>query len=329
MHLRSPFVFTYLVAGVLASTHNLTGSFSDFKAQTLMPGTRTVGNLYNSCKEYDHDGELVSKDRVCIAALLREMFEVLSAAADEVKPVILAHNETIFNRSLPLEGRFAIDTATVSSQSAVLPAPSSPSSTGTTTVSSLQSVSPETYNTKLKRGNHLANSILLRNINDRLSRQLGGQHKIRAVDVGESDFHPRDGVAIRTNIHSDDTVLHVHTNGSHASAEFKRDFASQMTRRDVPMAHSFRFAINVFGFKMQVYKIGRDDVSLSDMHAYWSAYGYGDGVINTNPPLNQSDSHHFLVCDKEKRQLLAGKVIALETPSGSNYESYEETLACV
>jgi hypothetical protein len=249
MHLRSPFVFTYLVAGVLASTYNLTGSFSNFKAQTLMLGTRTVGNLYNSCKEYDHNGELVSEDKWCIAELLWNMFRVLEAAASEVQPVVLAHNETIFNRSLPLEDRFAINTATVSSQSAVSPAPSSPSSTGTTTVSSIQSVPPETYNRKLKRGNHLANSMLLRSINDRLSRQLGGQRKIRAVDVSESDLHPRDGVAIRTNIHSDDTVLHVHTNGSHASAEFKRDFASQMTLRDVPIAHSFHFAINVLGLR--------------------------------------------------------------------------------
>jgi hypothetical protein len=77
---------------------------------------------------------------------------------------------------------------------------------------------------------------------------------------------------------------------------------------------------------MQVENTSGVHISLSDMYAYWNAFGYGDSEINTNPPFNKSDSHYFLICDNVRTtKLVVGKVIALETPTGHNYESHDET----
>jgi hypothetical protein len=341
MYFRTLVVFPCLYAGVFAISPNLTGSFSNFRAESMKTENFTVGGLYDSCKEFDRDGELVSKGRVCVATLLWNTYQVL-VASTELQPVQITHNDTSFDQGPPIGKSVSIGAGTVPYQPTAVTAPSSLLSAVTTITSSLQStitiatsssrsILPDTYKIKLKRENDLANSMLLENLNEKLSQQLGGKHGIRALDIGESELHPEDGVAIRTNIRGDNAVLHVHTNGSHATAEFKKETVSQISRRyqDVPMAYDFRFSEAAFGIKMQVVKINRVDASLSDMHAYWNAFGYGNGEIDIAPAFNGSDSWKFVVCDKGWKQVIAGKVIALENPSDYGYESYDESIPCV
>lgn len=277
-----------------------------------------VGNLYNSCKEFDQDGDLVSIGKSCIATLLWSTYQVLFAAT-QVQPVDIIHNGTLLDEKTSTEGGFSVTTATITTEGAVMTAPSSS-----------QSTSLQNYEVKLKRQSDLTNSMLLESINDGLPGQIGGKLGVRALDIGESELHPTDGIAIRTNIHGDDAVLHVHTNGSHATAEFKKETDSRMTRRDqdVSMAHSFRFSEKAFGIKMQVNKISRVNASMSDMHAYWNAFGYGNGEVDMAPAFNGSDSWKFVVCDKVWG-VIAGKVIALEGPSDYGYESVDESVSCV
>lgn len=78
---------------------------------------------------------------------------------------------------------------------------------------------------------------------------------------------------------------------------------------------------------MQINKIGRVNASMSDMHAYWNAFGYGNGEDGTDPAFNGSDSWKFVVCDKGW-QVIAGKVVALEGPSDYVYEPNDEKIGC-
>lgn len=306
----------------------------------MKPESNTIGSLYESCTELDQDGGLVSMGRGCVATLLLNTYQVLFAAT-HVQPVDVVHNDTVFDQR-PSVGKSSTTPATSLAQSNVATIASSSfstvatitssfGSTVTLTTSSSHSTVSGTYGAKLKRESDLANSMLLESMNDRLSQQLGGRHTIRALDIGESHLHPKDGIAIRTNIHGDDAVLHVHTNGSHATAEFKKDATLQMTRRDQDLAkaHSFRFSEGAFGIKMQVNKINRANASTSDMNAYWNAFGYGNGEIDPAPAFTNSDSWKFVVCGVDGwTQLIAGKVIVLEGPSDYGYEPYEESIAC-
>ena len=330
MHIRILTVTSSLLGGALAATHNLTGSFSTFKAESMAPGARTVGNLYDSCKEFDQDGELVSIGRGCIETLLRNTYQVLFAAT-QVQPVDVIHNGTVLKDGTDAEHK-SPDTPTTSlTISAVSTAPSSSSPVDAMTKSSSQSTSPGSYGINDKRASDSAGSKLMESMNDKLSELFGTKHGVRAVEIIESEFHPSDGIAIRTNIHGDNAVMHVHTNGSHATAEFRKETVSRMTRRDqdITMAHNFQFSEQAFGIKMQVTKINRINPSMSDMHAYWTAFGYGNGEVGLAPAFNGSDSWKFVVCDNGWRQLIAGKVIALEGPSDYGYESIDESIACM
>ena len=317
-----------LLAGVFANPHNLIGSFSNFKAEGMKVEDHTVGVLYNSCQEFDQNGDLVSTGRSCIATLLWSTYQVLFAAT-QMRPVDIIQNGTVLDgKTSTMDGLSAIITSTAGEE-AVGTAPGSPSSTASFTTTLSQSPSLATYGVKTKRKDDLTNSMLLKSINDGLPEQVGGKLGVRALAIGESELHPTDGIAIRTNIHGDNAVLHVHTNGSHATAEFKKEAGLQMTRRDqdVSMAHMFRFASEAFGIKMQVNKISRVNASMSDMHAYWNAFGYGNGEVDMTPAFNESDTWKFVVCEKDWG-VIAGKVIALEGPSDYGYESADESIPC-
>jgi hypothetical protein len=253
--------------------------------------------------------------------------------------VNVVHNDTILDPQPSLEtsstiaatassSQSKILTLAISSRSTVVSTMSLPQSTVTSTISSSQSTVSESYGVKLRRKDDSANLVLLNSMNDRLSQHLGGKNVIRALDIGESELHPEDGIAIRTNIQGDDAVLHVHTNGSHATAEFRKDTTLRMTRRDevVPKASSYRFSEGAFGIKMQVTKGNKASLSLNDVDAYWNAFAYGNG--EDAPALKGSDVWKFAVCDVSGWSQLAGKVIALERPSDYGYKSYDEFIAC-
>lgn len=284
----------------------------------MKPDNNTIASLYDGCTEFDQDDKLVSTGGNCVGALLRDTFQVLLAAPQEA-PVDVVHNDTI------LDAKSSVDT---SSTITIAATASSSQSTIPTMAISSQSTVPGTYGVKIRREHDSAHSTLLDSMNDRLSRHLGGRNVIRALDIGESELHPGNGIAIRTNIHGDDAVLHVHTNGSHATAEFKKDATLRMRRRDedVAKASSYRFSGGAFGIKMQITKGNKASLSLSDVDAYWNAFAYGNG--EDVPALKGSDAWKFAVCDVSGWTQLAGKVIALERPSDYGYESYDEFIAC-
>lgn len=317
MHLRTAIVLPCLVAGVSATNlHSLKGSFSSFRAENMKPDNNTIESLYDGCTEFDQDDKLVSTGGSCVGALLRDTFQILLAAPQEA-PVNVVHNDTVLDPQ-PLTETSCTVAATASSSTSTIP----------TTATSSQSTLPGTYGAKIRREEDPAHSMLLDSMNDRLSRHHGGRNVIRALNIGESELHPEDGIAIRTNIHGDDAVLHVHTNGSHATAEFRKDDTPRMTRRDedVAKASSYRFSEGAFGIKMQITKGNKAGLSLSDVDAYWNAFAYGNG--EDVPALRGSDAWKFAVCDVSGWTQLAGKVIALESPSDYGYESYDEFIAC-
>jgi hypothetical protein len=326
MYIQGLIVLPCLFTSAFAVTHNLTGSFSKFKAESIKSEDHAVKDLYNSCKELDQGGNLLSSGEVCVATLLSSTYQFLHAATQVQQPVQVIHNGTVLNGEVSDGGDVSASTASITTEASIMTAPSSVPPTVFSTTSSGQYISPQTYEAKLKRQ---ADSLFLERINDELLGLGGGRLKVRALDIGESDVHPSDGVAIRTNIHGNNAVLHVHTNGSHATAEFKKEAGSQVTRRDqdVSTAHSFQFSEKSFGIKMQVNKISRDDASMSDMHAYWNAFGYGNGEAGMDPAFGGSDSWKFVVCNKSWG-VIAGKVIALEGPSDYVYESDDDVMDC-
>lgn len=304
----------------------------------MKPDNNTIANLYDGCSEFDQDDKLVSTGGSCIGALLRDTFQVLLAAPQDA-PVNVVHNDTVLDPQSSAETSLtvaatasstqsAVPTLEASSRSKVIGTVGLPQSTVTSTIGSSQSTTPESYGVKLRRADDHKHSILLDSMNDRLSQRLGGRSVIRALDIGESELHPEDGIAIRTNIQQGDAVLHVHTNGSHATAEFRKDTTLRMTRRDevVPKASSYRFSEEAFGIKMQITKGNKASLSLNDVDAYWNAFAYGNG--EDVPALKGSDSWKFAVCDVSGWTQLAGKVIALQRPSDYGYESYDEFIAC-
>jgi hypothetical protein len=303
----------------------------------MKPDNNAIANLYDGCSEFDEDNKLVSTGGSCIGALLQRTLQVLVAAPYDA-PVNVVHNDTVLDpqSSVETNSTFAATasssqstnlTLSISLRSKVISTVSLPRSTVTSTLGSSQSAVPESYGVKLRREDDHAHSVLLDSMNDRLSQHLGGRNVIRALDVGESELHPEGGIAIRTNIRGNDAVLHVHTNGSHATAEFRKDTTQRMTRRDevVPKASSYRFSGGAFGIKMQITK-GKASLSLNDVDAYWNAFAYGSG--EDVPALKGSDSWKFAVCDVSGWMQLAGKIIALERPSDYRYESYDEFIAC-
>lgn len=289
-----------------------------------------IKDLYDSCKELDQGGNLLSSGEVCVATLLLSTYQVLHAATQVEQPVEqpveIIHNGTVLDGKASDGRDVSASTAEITTKASIMTAPSSVPPTVSSTTSSGQHNSPQTYGPKLKRQ---TDSMFLERINDELLGLGGGRLEVRALDIGESDVHPSDGVAIRTNIHGNNAVLHVHTNGSHATAEFQKEAGSQMTRRDqdVSIAHSFQFSERSFGIKMQVNKISRVEASMSDMHAYWNAFGYGNGEAGMDPAFGGSDSWKFVVCNKGWG-VIAGKVIALEGPSDYVYESDNDVMDC-
>jgi hypothetical protein len=326
MYIQALILLPCLLTSAFATTHNLTGSFSKFKAESIKSEDHAIKDLYDSCKELDQGGNLLSSGEVCVATLLSSTYQFLHAATQVQQPVQVIHNGTVLNGEASDDNDVSASTVGTTIEASIITAPSSVPPAVSSTTSSGQHVSPQTYEAKLKRQ---TDSMFLERINDKLFALGGGRLGVRAIDIGESDVHPSDGVAIRTNVHGNNAVLHVHTNGSHATAEFKKEAGSQVTRRDqeISTTHSFQFSEKSFGIKMQVNKISRDDANMRDMHAYWNAFGYGNGEVGMGPAFSGSDSWKFVVCNKSWG-VIAGKVIALERPSDYVYESDNDVMDC-
>lgn len=328
MYFRKLVVLPFLFNSAFATMRNLTGAFSEFRVVDMISENHAVGDLYDSCNEFNQEGDLVSAGKGCVAALLRSTYQVLSAAT-EVRPVNIVHNGTVLDEKLPNKEGISSPIAAVTNDADTITTSCSSSSAVTLATSLARYVSPQPHEAKLNGRSDTTDSMLIQRINDQLSERGGGKLGVRALGIEGSEFHPTDGVAIRTNIHGNNAVLHVHTNGSSAIAEFKKESGSWMSRRDqdVSIAHNFRFSERSFGIKMQINKITGVNASMSDMQDYWNAFGFGTGEDWFPPLFYASDTWKFVVCDKGSG-VISGKVIALERPSDYVYESADDAISC-
>lgn len=306
MHLQTALVLPCLLAGVLADTHQIKGSLSKFKAVSSVEGKDATDKVYQSCKELDQDGNKVSDGSVCVSKLLELTFLAMTAGED----VMLIKNNTVLDTQPTVEA----------------------ASDSTTTANPSQSAAPENYGASSKRNDIVESEVILKRMNDRISQRSRGDHPVRVVHVGASNVHPRDGIAVRTDVRSEDAVLHVHTNGSHATAAFERSVAPQVERRDdiTTQSHKYQFAEGAKGIKMQLqWGENKDgcDVSPRDLSVFASAFGFGDG--KTEPAFKESDSWKYVVCDgKDNAKLFQGKLISQTVDTDLRYEGDDDFMDC-
>ncbi|KAI7722751.1 hypothetical protein KC353_g227 [Hortaea werneckii] len=201
-----------------------------------------------------------------------------------------------------------------------------------TTADPSRSAPLENYGANSKRSDVVEGDMLLERMNERISQRSRGEHPVRVVHVGASNVHPRDGIAVRTDVRSEDAVLHVHTNGSHATAAFERSVAPQMDRRDeiATQSHRYQFAEGAKGIKMQLQWAENKDgcnVSPRDLGVFASAFGFGDG--KTEPAFKESDSWKYVVCDrKDNAKLFQGKLISQTVDTDLRYEGGDDFMDC-
>lgn len=308
MRFQTNFVLPCVISGTLAVPHYFEGSFSSFKALSVMPGADITKELYDSCTGFDTSGKAVSTGKVCVGELLKDTLAVLLATSAGMQtPANAVSNDTV------------LDVGPASDSSYVV----------TTSASSQQAAATQATVSKYKRMGDPGESALLKRVNDNLSEVLHGEHSIRAVSVGHSDIHPTDGIAIRTNVQDSGAFFHVHSNGSHATATLNRDASSRMRPRgqDATGKRSYEFSEDMWGVKVQINKGSGGVLSMSDLDAYITAFTYGNG--ESEPAFKESDDWKISVCDKDRKvQLLFGKVVSLQRPSDNGYEHPEDWMNC-
>lgn len=308
MRLQISFVLPCVISGAVAGTHYYNGSFSTFKALSVMPGAEITKQLYDSCTGFDVSGKAVSTGKVCVRELLRDTLSVLLATSEDMQtPANAISNDTVLDVGLASDANPPF----------------------TTSAGSQPATASQGTGSRYKRMSKAGESALLKRVNNRISEGLHGEQAIRAVSIGHSDIHPTDGIAIRTNVQSGGTFFHVHTNGSHATATLNRDASRKARRRgqDSAERRSYEFSEDIWGVKVQINKGNGGDVSLSDLDAYITAFTYGNG--ESEPAFKDSDDWKISVCDKDRKvQLLFGKVVSLQGPSDNSYEHPEDWMNC-
>lgn len=160
-----------------------------------------------------------------------------------------------------------------------------------------------------------SSSKLLQRMNKRLSDRSDGKHKVHAVELTPSEYHPNDGIAIRTNIRDVDSALRVHTNGSHMTATFKRDNFSAAGPSDTSDTQEPAFGFDgAQGLKLQLrWKEPREIPS--DLNSLLPIIAYQSW-------LKASDSWAFVECDAgQGGMILQGKLILQDDGAGSNFET--------
>jgi hypothetical protein len=312
MRLELAVILPYLVAGVVSDPNRIEGSVSKFKAESLTDSTQWTRKIYDNCVQY-HGGKFVSQGWPCVSELLKTTLAALTIVGQVDEGVRLVNNGAGF------EARSNPETNLTPTSSILATEPA-------------QSTDSRSSGAKFERGDGVENDKLLRKINNHNRKHSNAAHMVRAVQVGHSMVHPRDGVSVRTNVHNDDTTLHVHTNGSRATATFEKVSLSQMNRRDEAVAQKIEFKFGTMqGIKMQIDWSSDDQqkryMSSSDLEFFTTAFGHGDGV--NDPAFMKSDSWRFVVCTNvDNAKVLQGKLISLVSATDSSFEEDDDDMAC-
>lgn len=305
MHLQIAPLIGILAIGALA-TYPVDGSKygldSDLVAVPLVTGVKVTNDIYDNCTEKTEGGGQVINGEECFAHALQYMIQFLSDVRDSNQFVALLSN-TVSDVQLIAAG--------------------SANSTATSASSSLDSThsAAESMTAKSKRDDDNATEAVLEELNDQIRRRSEGGHRPRAVQIGHSDIHPTDGLAIRTNVHSGDATLHVHTNGSHATAAFKKDAFSPLDRRDDNWAPGSRFQFEgAQGLKLQIKADEQQGYGV--LNALLLELARGEKEMA--PKLKESDSWALALCRRsDNRKTLQGKLIAEDNGAGYDWEEVE------
>lgn len=303
MHLQTALVIPVLAIGTLA-TYTVEGSESgldyDLKAFPLVTGARVTNDVYTNCAERTEiDGQDIRGEE-CFAHALQYMIQTLSDAHNDNQFVTLLSNK--------VSGVQSID------------AGSENATTSSVAPSATTAMAP-----KSKREDVNALKAALSDLNDHVRRRSEGGHRPRAVQIGHSNIHPTDGLAIRTNVHSGDATLHVHTNGSHATASFDKDESLPLSRRDEwALASRFQFE-GAQGLKLQVKTNYQQDYGVLDTLLMKLAYGQRQMA----PKLKESDSWAFALCRRsDKQRTLLAKLVAEDNGAGYDWEGIDADIDC-
>jgi hypothetical protein len=301
MYLPSALLLPILAASVLAN-YRVDGTTYGFNsvlhATPLAPDARVMKDVYTGCQLLNEKGEQISKGEDCVWDGLQYMIQALFVAHDVLQTVALLSNTVSGVQALPPTTKRSIASSSFSD--------TSPSATGLTS-------------RRLKRRYSNDRQAFLDELNDQISRRSEDGRGPRAVQVSDSEIHPMDGLAIRTNVHSGDATLHIHTNGSHTTAAFKKDVTPPLGRRDavsVPRSRN-QFQGNQ-GIKIQIGLAEGEDYNKFSTLLYDLAHGK-DGRA---PRLNDSDGWGFSMCEKsDDIELLRAKLVAEDDGAGYDFES--------
>jgi hypothetical protein len=304
MHLQSILLIPIFALSVLADppiSITKDGVDSYLVVAPLATGDRVAIDVYDKCEERNKDGVQISAGEECLWNAILYMIQALHDAYN-LTGVALLSNTVNNMQSIAVN---VTDTVTSS-------APES--------VTSATITSPS----KLKRQDEIAREVLWAELNDQIHRRSESEHRPRAVHVGHSDLHPTDGLAVRTNVRSGDATLHVHTNGSHATAAFTKDPISPLGRREPALTSDFQFEGSPQDLKLQLEAVDEKAYKVLSDLLYELALGK-DGKV---PKLKESDSWAFALCKNLfEEQTLRGKLVAEDNGAGNEWES-EGLIGC-
>jgi hypothetical protein len=310
MHLQPILLIPILAIGTLANKPlkiTKDGVDSYLLANSLATGERVATEVYEKCREKNRDGVQINAGEKCLWNAVVYMIEALRDAHSFVGIALLSN--TVNNMQ---------SIADISSVNVT--GPLSPSSSGSVDFASTVVASATTTPPlKLKRQDSSAKEVVWADLNDQIRRRSEGEHRPRAVHVGPSNLHPTDGLAVRTNVRSGDATLHVHTNGSHATAAFTKDSIPSLGRRDAgsTTGPEFQFEGSPQGLKVQLKVLDQNayDILLN------LTYELGLGKDGLAPKLKGSDSWALALCNNlSNKQTLWGRLIAEDNGAGDEYE---------
>jgi hypothetical protein len=293
-------------ASVLAD-HQVDGTSSYLVAAPLVPGKMVINDTYTHCEGLNANGEQVSGGEECFWNGLQYMLQALSDAHNDLQAVALLSNTVSGVESLP--------PATVISK-AFNPIATTSTYSLDSTPSTIGSIS-----SKMKRQDGNVRQAFLDQLNDQILRRSQDWRGPRAIQISDSEVHPMDGLAIRTNVHSGASTLHVHTNGSHETAAFKKDVVPPPGRRDAVSMPGSRYQFQgTQGLKLEIQITAQEHYGM--FGTLLSDLAHGNDQMA--PVLKESDSWGFILCKKpENTILLRAKLVAEDDGAGYNWETMD------
>jgi hypothetical protein len=306
MHLWTAIVLQCLTVDALAY-YTFAGSNSDLVVHPLRNSSRVTGDIYEHC-EFEHEG-VVSKRNECVGEAVKIMITFLSSAGSahhEGEEAVVLNNNGVGNEVLQ-------DVAERS----------------TVTTALDTAASPNNAELQMERGVGKREG-LLESFNKRLIRRSGGRQEIRAVGFDHSATDSNAGLTVLTNVQSGDTALHVHTNASHATAEFKKYLSPALDERATESTQGMKFK-GMQGFKMMVRWVDTD-FGLDGLEATLLQFVSGHIGPATPTPWAPtylaSDAWAFAMCGQTDGQandqmILQGKLVSLDENAGVNFEDDE------